>query len=617
MSSSILYKFRSGTTFEALPLPGSAARLLDVKKAIVQAKKLDQGGSMEFDLAVRDATTNAEYTDDAMLLPRGARLVVQRLPAARGHGLLAKIARMQYGGAPVPGAATSNVVPNNHYTIESRGQDDQDEFVSSSTAAAAQQQADKELAALRAATEVAHAVRTSAPAAGGRGGPGGYRPPPGAGRGVGGSQHPQAVPRQRPNADPELRDQEKQPRKKATGIPRTFLNLSKPPDGAEGDSAPLLQPNAIGFEELVQRRGGLSESAAGSKRDLDYALKLTATTIPEYLQCAICEGVVRDAMILPWDPEGRTTCETCIRDALTQNGFRCPLTGLEASPDDLLPNHALRKAAEQFVKKVMEQMDEIEKQQVEEDKPALEMAEDGTTSKPNAAALLDGDGADKGVILSKRASIAEKRRKQLDEDPFGEDDFGGDVFAVETPKPAKDEEETKGTTEEAVEKDKGRESEEAPAKDDSPKESNSKPNIPEDEAAVAKEKDETQQNEPLVESPVPPPPPPPPKIEVAKAPSPPADNPNNLRSPSDRRDRRRQLPAGYTMGPAGGAVGGPRAGSHSYSPRGDGGGRGGGRFVGGGRYQDRTPRHEGATPHAGHEDVSRQKVCFVVLSRCF
>ena len=82
MSSVILYKFRSGTTFEALPLPGSAARLFDVKKAIVVAKKLDQG-SMEFDLSVRDATTNVEYTDDAMLLPRGARLVVQRLPVAR------------------------------------------------------------------------------------------------------------------------------------------------------------------------------------------------------------------------------------------------------------------------------------------------------------------------------------------------------------------------------------------------------------------------------------------------------------------------------------------------------------------------------------------------------
>ena len=101
MSSTILYKFRSGTTFEALPLPGSAARLFDVKKAIVLAKKLDQG-SIEFDLSVRDATTNEEYIDESMLLPRGTRLIVQRLPAAKGYGFLSRMARNQYGGAPPP-----------------------------------------------------------------------------------------------------------------------------------------------------------------------------------------------------------------------------------------------------------------------------------------------------------------------------------------------------------------------------------------------------------------------------------------------------------------------------------------------------------------------------------
>ena len=638
MSSTILYKFRSGTTFEALPLPGSAARLLDVKKAIVQAKKLDQGGALEFDLAVRDATTNAEYTDDAMLLPRGARLVVQRLPAARGHGLLAKIARLQYGGgaaatAGASAATASTGVPSNYYTIQSHGHDDQDEFVSSATTAAAaaaaaqqqQQQEDKELAALRAATEVAHAAGTSAPAISGRGGGGGYRPPPGAQRGAAQGyphhhqqqQQQQAFPRQRPNADPELRDQDKQPRKKATGIPRTFLSLSKPSEGADEDAAPLLQPNQIGFEELVQRRGGLSESAAGSKRDLDYALKLTATTIPEYLQCAICEGVVRDAMILPWDPEGRTTCEPCIRDALTQNGFRCPLTGQEASPDDLLPNHALRKAAEQFVKKVMEQMDEIEKQQVEDDKPALEMTEDGTTAKPNSAALLDGDSADKGVILSKRASIAEKRKKQFEEDPFGgDDDFGGDVFAVETEKPVEEaEEETKKATEEKpVGTEKEKDTEETPAEGNSLKENDTKRNGSADDAKIAKEKDDAKQNDSLNVNPVPPAQPP--QVEITNAPSPPTENPNNLKSPSDRRERQRQLPAGYTMGPAGGAVGGPREGSQSYSPRGDGGGRGGGRF-GGGRYHDRTARHEAASPHTRREVVSRTSCCVVLLKPFF
>ena len=98
MASTILYKFRAGTTFEALPLPGSAARLFDVKKAIVLAKKLDSG-SMEFDLAIRNADTNEEYSNEAMILPRGTRLTVQRLPASRGHGFLARMARNEHAGA--------------------------------------------------------------------------------------------------------------------------------------------------------------------------------------------------------------------------------------------------------------------------------------------------------------------------------------------------------------------------------------------------------------------------------------------------------------------------------------------------------------------------------------
>lgn len=423
MSSTILYKFRSGTTFEALPLPGSAARLFDVKKAIVAAKKLDQG-AIEFDLSIRDATTNQEYTDETMLLPRGTRVIVQRLPAAKGHGFLARMARSQYAitqGPPGAPIAPSSA-PSNFYTIDAP--DDDEDFVTSGAD-------EKELAALRAATEAANASttmsKTGVRLAGGR--PAGQGPPQ--------QQHQRAPAsggayRARPNADPELREQEKQlmPKKRATGIPRTFLNLSAPPatDGGEGESnVPLLQPNAIGFEELLQRGGGQSESVAGSKRNLDYALKLTATTIPDYLQCAICHSVVRDAMILPWDPEGRTTCESCIRDALTQNGYRCPLTGQEGvSPDDLLPNHALRKAAEQFINVLIEKVEEVEKQQVDED----DYVQGGTAV--DESGILEGESGEKGVLVSKRASV--DRKKRDDSDLFGlggDDDFGGDVFAVE------------------------------------------------------------------------------------------------------------------------------------------------------------------------------------------
>ncbi len=446
MSSTILYKFRASSTFEALPLPGSAARLFDVKKAIVKANKLD-AGSMEFDLAVRNADTNEEYGDESMLLPRGTRIIVQRLPAARGQGFLARMARNEHGGG-IGNSYHQPQHPSGYYTIDNRTREnEEEEFVDSSTGAGdAQSNDDKELAALRAVTSMQPDGPTmvggrSAMMGGHRGGRGGPPQPAGMGGPQGGpktsfnnvanSNKPGGSTHFRPNADPELREKPAT-KKRATGIPRTFLSLSAPSqtDGVEGEGdqqTPLLQPNKQGFKELVSRGGGQSESTTGTRRDLDYVLKLTSTTVPEHLKCAISNTLVKNPVLLPWDSEGRTVSESLIRDALTQNGFRCPLTGIDGvSPDDLIPNVGLRKAAEMFMKGVMEKVDEIEKQQVEE----LESTVEETTEQSSEKNVLDGEGAEKGVIVSKRMSLSS--RKKAGDDPFGaDDDFGGDVFAVE------------------------------------------------------------------------------------------------------------------------------------------------------------------------------------------
>jgi hypothetical protein len=663
MASTILYKFRSGTTFEALPLPGSAARLFDVKKAIVKAKKLD-GGSMEFDLSVRNADTNEEYANEGMILPRGTRLIVQRLPAARGHGFLARMARNEYAGAtaPIPGhgqpqqVVSGSGAPNGFYTIDSRARDDHDdEFVQSGGAGVVDEE--KELAALQAVTN----LRCDGPAmtgggfggVGGRGGgPAGRGGGPagqgGPGRGGPGGRGGNFTPNFRPNADPELREQEKKlmPKKRATGIPRTFLNLSAPPqtDGnKEGDenesSVPLLQPNTLGFKELVSRGGGQSENSAGTRRDLDYALKLTAMTIPEFLQCGICHSVVKNAMLMPWDPEGRTACETCIRDSLTQNGFRCPLTGMDGvSPDDLHANVGLRKAADLFIKGVMEKIDEIEKQMVVEAAASAAQEADESAGGNNT---LEGVGADKGVIVSKRTAIASHKKEE--DDPFGggDDDFGGDVFAVEIEKP---EEEELG----------GEESAKPEVKPESVKVEETG-GVPEQKEAVNNNQDKIASNE---ES----------KIKAdqnvnrndrdlhvatrsrtddrGRSETPSSDKQHDTPT-QQRRERRRGPPVGYAMGPAGGAVGVPQRRNEDSPPSNDGGHQGGGRGgrgrgstspVGGGRggghFQDRGSYRgrggrgrgrfsghgefeggRGSYNQNGNDDVSSKPYCVSVVLR--
>ena len=520
--ASIQYRFRSASTFETLPLPGTTARVFDVKRAIVRAKRLDAGGSqsssaaagLEFDLSLRNAHTNEEYADEAMLLPRGTRLIVQRMPAARGHGLLARIARAEGGGGgmagmggPVPQYGNAAAAQRGFYEVSSRHDDD--EFVrapapgAAAPVAAAPADEESELAALRAVTDQAGTALTTGRTAGTLGGmtktgfsaPGhhggaGRPPPPGA--------HP------RPNADPELREQERreaqmaaaqrdfaahpgqpgmgqqpQPKKSGRGIPRTFLSLTKPPltdgttnpDGDDDDDPNAsaathqssLQTNALGFEALLARGGGTSATGPGSskRRDLQYALDLTATTVPDHLRCGICDRVVQNAMLIPWDAEGRTTCETCIRDGLTQNMFKCPLTGMEGvSPDDLMPNIALRKAADLFVKGVMDKMDEVlqeqereeeeerKKREADEEAAATNAAAATKAGKRGAVADLEDDGG--GVVGRRGAAAAAKaaRRAAREDDPFGGggggDDFGGDVFDVANSDDEEEEEEEQG-----------------------------------------------------------------------------------------------------------------------------------------------------------------------------
>jgi len=134
MASTILYKFRSGTSFEPLPLPGTSARLFDIKRAIIRAKKLDGSSSnttLEFDLSIQNANTNEVYTNESMILPRGTRIIVRRVAAERGKGILSRMA--QGGLGPLDEGSTNNLggdaADNGYYTFKSRNRDEDDEFL--------------------------------------------------------------------------------------------------------------------------------------------------------------------------------------------------------------------------------------------------------------------------------------------------------------------------------------------------------------------------------------------------------------------------------------------------------------------------------------------------------
>ena len=347
-------------------------------------------------------------------------MVVRRVACERGGGILNRLAG---DGGPV--AAGRRDDKSEFYTFrEERAEED--EFVDASEAV----DESKELEALKAVTDQAGEVYSGQ----GRGGwSGGPRP------GVAGAPHfPKPPPKQaafRPDADPELRMQQQQQQQNKTkkGLPRTFL--ADAPARVDGDALPdsednagvsdlasTLLPNAQAFQSLIARSGGQSQS--GTTNNLSYALKLTSTQLPEHLTCGICSSLVSNPMLVPWDDQGRPACESCIRDGLLQNGYKCPMTGIEGvSPEDLFPNVGLRKAAEAFEKSVWEKMATMEEQIEAERKAEEEREKAMLDQKAQEEEFEDtGEGIVKGRVKK------EKKKRQVDD--FGEDEFGGDVFDV-------------------------------------------------------------------------------------------------------------------------------------------------------------------------------------------
>ena len=126
-----------------LHFSGPSAKLLDIKKAIVVRHKLDRIKGVDFELTVGNASTGEEYGDDSILIHRGTRLILKRLPAERGRGILATIANSD--SPLVKGNGRTSIhrsflpqkahILNSRsacYSIDARNEDD-DEFVSSSS----------------------------------------------------------------------------------------------------------------------------------------------------------------------------------------------------------------------------------------------------------------------------------------------------------------------------------------------------------------------------------------------------------------------------------------------------------------------------------------------------
>ena len=304
-NSSILYKFRSNQEFRALPLiaTASGARLGFIKQLILQTNKLDQGRgaytrTTEVDLIVRNQNDGVVLDDDDLWIPRGARLVVERTYAARGHGLPSRLKQTdnnyrRYPRNKIP--STSNAATGGTYTIDCRASD-QDEFVSVSSVIP---------------SFVANNASSSL-----------KRKHPSPITTINSVSDDSDTVNSRNTEDDGTR---RAKNKRYRGMPKT-VRFAMMHTNSQKARLPVEQPYSI--------------NSSTTK----------TLSIPDYLQCPLCHNLMENAVLLPWGG-GHSTCESCIRIGLVTAGqlFVCPLTGRQGvTPDEVLPNPALRMAVSHF-----------------------------------------------------------------------------------------------------------------------------------------------------------------------------------------------------------------------------------------------------------------------------
>ncbi|KAG2204358.1 hypothetical protein INT47_009400 [Mucor saturninus] len=408
--SSIYYKLRSAkeSDYDVFTFDGPGATVFDLKREIIRAKKFGKG--TEFDIAIYNAQTEEEYKDDVFVIPRNTSIIVRRLPASRpGKGTAqryvlgvlptdSKGQGFQKAGAPPPPTGAQfnpgrNMVLNAarptpakpttvQEPIKSETDDGpKDDSEEARIQAMFQQTTDQWGAMQERLAEQQYIPYNARGGNDARRGRGGFQGSPGGlthsqvADNKDGGQMPQRVPpatyvcyrcgqkghyiNQCPtNGD---KDYDKHPRiKRTTGIPRSFLKvIEEPKDAVKAGTGGLMvtpkgdivvaQADSSSWDKHVAKAATTIGLGVGSAGDLmDW---YDSIPVPDYLQCAVCKGLLREATITPCC--GTSFCDECIRVHLMDHDFACfeCQKTIPHGLDGIIPNIDVRECVENYVRK--------------------------------------------------------------------------------------------------------------------------------------------------------------------------------------------------------------------------------------------------------------------------
>ena len=299
--------------------------MADAKAAIAERG----GGGEAAELALSDPETNQEYTDDGHLLQRNAAVLVRRVPKFRA----APVVKGQEGAPGGPPASSGPAAGAPPAAAPART----DDFGGDLYGDGEDEAAAMALLVADTAEGWAREVGSSRGRGRGRGG------------GMGGMGRGQRAPRDGPPPPGYVCHRCHQAGHWIKDCPTngdpTF------------DVAKVRAPVGIPLERLAQvDEGGLvlPDGTVGVAMADDKTFEKEAATlkaaqaavVPKELQCALCEKLVTEAVIIGCCQT--SFCDPCIRKVLISSGTCPKCNKKDVLCDDLEPNHPLRQAVREF-----------------------------------------------------------------------------------------------------------------------------------------------------------------------------------------------------------------------------------------------------------------------------
>ncbi|ELU15719.1 hypothetical protein CAPTEDRAFT_175258 [Capitella teleta] len=325
--SCIHYKFKSSKDYDTLTFDGMHISLADLKKSILQNKRLTKSGSLDFDLQIVNAQTREVYNEAEELIPKNTSVVVARIPVGRPSKsrtyslFLASFqiqSSVQVGSGGVP--MTLERLKKTADLANAKGTEE-----------------DKMKAMMDQSTrdyDSSNYVKSKYPV----------------GRPLTGYVcHNCSKPGHFIQNCPVKKEEGLHRAKRSTGIPASFLT---PVSDPTVPGALLLQTGqyAVPTLDAAAYKEGKKEKPpfVVDKTDTN-ASKSEESAIPKELLCALCNDLLSDAVVIACC--GNSFCDECIRDSLLDSETHtCPVCEKpDQSPDKLIPNRFLRTAVNNYL----------------------------------------------------------------------------------------------------------------------------------------------------------------------------------------------------------------------------------------------------------------------------